>query len=212
MKKPPHRLRHASRCLYLIAGFLAFSQPIVAAPEDNAKPATAGIPKSRTPMMDILVLELLKGEPINLDQARQVINDEFGPIWNGKNREQEVPTDGEEMKNARHHTGTYLTAVKASLLDPENHRGWPVGYGKMRDRAMLPLILSVLKEQSLTPMDKVNRTMVNYAIITPALICGDMDALKKSDEERAEDWPGDSYIAKKAVTLKAWAKSVYLKK
>ena len=72
-------------------------------------------------MMDVLLMELLKGGEINSVQARQVVNKEFSAVWNDKTPLSPLPDESKEDRSARFLTNVYLAAVKASFLDPENH-------------------------------------------------------------------------------------------
>jgi hypothetical protein len=199
---------------WALAGCLVFSMPSAAQTIDKAGPSDekATIPKSKTPMMDILVLEVLKGEPINETQAKQVINQEFGKIWNNKDPYPVDPADSKEVRHAKHQVWTYLAAIKASFLDPENHMGWPVGYGALRKEGLPRLMLDQLKSLAAAPQDKLNRTMIHYAMITPAWIVDDKEATAAATQQLAKDWPGDSVIVEAADGLKQWAKQTYPRK
>ena len=220
VKAKSHHSLPLTSCVYLVAGCITLCNSSPAADtatgEEKSpvaeKPAPVAVPKSKTPMMDILILELLKGEPINENQAKQVIGQEFGKIWNNKDPYPVVPSDSKDVGSARFHTWTYLAAVKASLLDIDNHGGWPAGYGKLRTEGFPKLMLDRLKEMAATPQNKLNRTIINFAIITPAWIVDDKEAMAMSDRQRTTDWPDNTIVARKAAKIKAMAEYMFPRK
>ncbi|MEO5915361.1 MAG: hypothetical protein ABIS50_14100 [Luteolibacter sp.] len=212
-------------CFYLIAGCVAFflpasaqtagealPAPVVEKPAPVETPIPAPYDRPRMPMTDVLIHELIKGEPINDVQVKEVINREFGKVWNNKEDPFPVdPKDSKEVRSAKYQTWIYLAAVKASFIDIENHGGWPTGYGKMREEGFPARMLVELKALAALPLDKVNRTMVNFSIITPAWISGDREAIAKSVKQLNADWPNNPYIARKISRTKGMAESMFPK-
>lgn len=196
----------------MIAACLAISQPAVAQSPAPVKPdAPQRIARSKTPMMDILILELLKGEPINDTQAKELINKEFGRVWNNLDPYPIDPADSKEVREAKYHTWVYLAAIKASFLDTKQHGYWATGYGRLRAEGYPKLMLDQLKALAALPQDQLNRTIINYAMITPAWIAGDHEAMDRSDAQRAKDWPANSFVARNAAMIKERAERFYPK-
>ncbi len=201
--------------LLLLCGCAGLSLPVVAQEEKPAAAATA-LPapydRPRSPMMDILILELISGEPINDQQSREVVNREFGRIWNNKEDPfPHGPNDDKETRTRNYQAWIYLATVKASFVDPPNHRGWPSGYGRLRQEGGPAQILGPLKVLAELPLDKVNRTMVNFSIITPAWITDDQAALDKAVKQLSKDWPGNPFIENKIIRIRRMAESFFPK-
>ena len=215
MKKPLRFPKKLNPNFYVAAGCLALFHPLRAeepvetksnptseTPGPGEAPNPVPVTKSKTPMMDTLLLELMKGEPINDQQAKEVTRKEFGKIWNNLDPYPVDPADSDQVRKTKIQTWIYLAAVKASLLDPEKHGGWATGYGNLEKEGFPRLMLTELKALAAAPLDKANRTIVNYAIITPAWIEDDKETMAKLEKALETDWPGDSFITHKAAILK----------
>ena len=231
MKRKFEYTRKLNPCFYLIVGGLALANPGIAQtpaeavtgigtksgePAEKPTPAAKQEPipaaKSKTPMMDALILQLLKGEAIDDEKAKQTVEKEFGMIFRNEIMDPIDPADSKQVRAAKYYTTFYLAAVKASMLDVTNHGGWPSSYDKLKKPETNRLILAELKSRVRAKPDAANKAIINYAIIAPAWILDDHEAMATSDYELTIDWPGNSFIARKAANLRARVQEQHPKK